>query len=659
MSLRYKLINLFLVAILILSAATALASDEIMPIDELERGMEGVGRTVVQGTEIEEFDVEILSIVEESGLNHDLILIETSGDLIEDTGGISSGMSGSPIYIDGQIIGAIGYGWQMADHKIGLVTPIESMFEILELDDVIEGEKELDLSTPLEIGDNTYDKLAFSRNSEEKEISEGTLLATPVETPLMVGGLSGRSKDMVGDMFSEHNMELAPFSGGGVSDLDEEIELKPGSAVAAQLVRGDIDVSAVGTMTYRDDDKILAFAHPFLSKGQVDYMLSSAYIHKMITSVRMPFKIGSPAQLEGSITQDRSAGIAGEIGQFPKVVTMEINVIDRNMGREEKFNLEIVQDEDFLNELSMAAALQAIDNTIDRRGRGTSKVNMEIFANNIEDNIISKENYFYSNSDIAAVSLMDYITLMNLITTNPYQDINLANIKLDIEVEESDRIALVEDIKLDKTEVEPGEKVGAEVFLQPYRDEIVSREVEIEIPEDIQPGSFDIVAFSGQEANYDRLYRSQYEEVEEDEKISSMSDLINLFEDQLKNNQLLVEMIPHYGHYENEGYPDDEAVESTDREEVEDIEESEEPEDPEEDPEEDSESQEEKLEEVEAYPSEEIEEPVFFEKVEDTNYVLEGRARQEIMIVNGENEFRNNIQDETEEEKDDEQSDNE
>ncbi len=654
MSLKHKLLRLLLVAILILAATTVRASDDIMPVDQVEDGMEGTGRTVVRGTEIEEFDVEILSIVEDPGLNHNLILIETSGDLMDGTGGISEGMSGSPIYVDDQLIGAIGYGWEMANHKIGLVTPIESMLEIFDLDDVMNDEKELDLSEPLEIGDNAYNKLEFSHDHEQ-EIDDETLLATPVETPLMVGGLSGRSKDMVGDIFSEYNMDLTPFSGGGgsVDDLEDEVDLKPGSAVAAQLVRGDIDVSAVGTMTYRDDDKILAFAHPFLSQGKADYMLSSAYIHEMITSERMPFKIGSPIGLEGAITQDRSAGIAGEIGQFPKVVTMEVNVIDRNIGRERKFNLEIVQNEEFLNELSMAAALQAIDNTIDRRGSGTSKVNMEIFANNLDENIISKENYFYSDGDIAAVSLMDYITLMGLITANPYKDINLANIKLDIEVEESDRIALVEEIKLDETEAVPGEKIEGEIFLQPYRDEIVSEEIEVKIPEDVKPGSFDVVAFSGQEANYDRVYRREYEEVEEDE-IASMSDVVGLFEEQLKNNQLLVEMIPHYGHHEDEGPPVDQELEKTGREEAEEVEDPEDPEGSEDSEEPEDLEEIEDSEEVEAYPEEEVEEPAFFEKLKDTGYVLEGRARQEIKIVNEEDELRENDHPDSEADKDDE-----
>ncbi len=620
MRFKYKLINLLVVASLVLVSNFVIASDEILPTDQLESGMEGIGKTVIRGTEIEEFDVEVLSIVDEPGLNHDLILIETSGEVIEETGGISSGMSGSPIYIDDQLIGAIGYGWQMADHKIGLVTPIESMLEIFEFDDLIE--EEIDLSTPLEIGNNTYDKLEFSYDSEE-DVGEQTLLFTPVETPLMVSGLSGRSMDMVDDMFAEHNVELAPFSGGGVSNLEDDIDLQPGSAVAAQLVRGDIDISAVGTMTYRDDDKILAFAHPFLSQGESEYMLSSAYIHQMITSVNMPFKIGSPAQLRGTVTQDRAAGIAGRIDQFPKIVTMEINVIDRNIGRERSFHLEIIQNEDFLDELSIVAALQAIDNTIDRRGQGISKVNMEILANNIEENIISKENYFYSDNDIAAASLLDYITFINLITNNPYQEINLANIKLDIEVEDSNRIALVEDIQLSQEEAVAGEVVEAEIFLQPYRSEVISKEVEIQIPENVKPGTFDIVAFSGQEANYDRLYRMQYEE-EEQSEINSMSDIINLFEEQLKNNQLLVEMIPHYGHYENEGFGPDSLEEEARSEEQEAEEENQE--------EGEVEEQEESPEEIEA------EEPIFFEKIENTNYILEGRAMEDIMIVNEEDE---------------------
>ncbi len=155
MRIRAKIV-VVLVVLLALSTVTAAesgTSTEIMPLSDVRSGMSGVGRTVLRGREIQEFDVEVISVLEDGNMGQSLILIKVSGDLIDQSGGIASGMSGSPIYIDGKLIGAIGYGWQMSDHRIGMVTPIEDMLNLFELDKIErEGEK-LDLKIPIRIGE--------------------------------------------------------------------------------------------------------------------------------------------------------------------------------------------------------------------------------------------------------------------------------------------------------------------------------------------------------------------------------------------------------------------------------------------------------------------------------------------------------------------------
>ncbi|MCK8816378.1 SpoIVB peptidase S55 [Natroniella sulfidigena] len=601
-----------LVLLCLLVANVALATEqEIMPLTDIESGMQGVGRTVLRGTEIEEFDVEIISMLDSSDLSQDLILVKTSGDVIERSGGIAAGMSGSPIYVDDKLIGAIGYGWQMADHKIGLVTPIESMLDLLELEtgdlDITE-DKEIALSTPLEIDDQQYEKIAFT-SDEQKAAKDNILVATPVNTPLLVSGLSGRAKDRLAEGLDDY--DLMPVSGGGLMEQKEnDIPFEPGSAMAVQLMRGDINVSAIGTLTYRDQDQILGLGHSFLSQGSANYLLSSAYIHQMITSIEMPFKIGSPAELKGVITQDRTAGVAGKVGSYPNIVPVKVNLNDQDLAKSDTYNLQIVQDEDLIEELAATALLQAIDSTIDRQGAGTAKVSWEAVGSQLPDGTFESTNLYYSGNDIAVAALSDFIQGLSLVMNNPFQQINLANIEVDIEIKEESKVALLEEVSLEQEQARPGEKVDLKVKLRPYRQEVIEKEIELKIPEDTPEGNLAINLLSGQEANFNLFYTEQPEEAKQSKanNIKSLEELIEIYQLQNKNNSLVIELqpLPDYSSAQ------DDEFDSIEKEEVD-------------------------LEEVESGEQESVQQVEvdhdLVEEVIETDYVLTGSLIKEIEII--------------------------
>ncbi|MCK8827775.1 SpoIVB peptidase S55 [Natroniella acetigena] len=600
-----------LVLLCLLLTSTVLATEqEIMGLAEIESGMEGVGKTVLRGTEIEEFEVEIISTLDSSDLNQDLILVKTSGDVIERTGGIAAGMSGSPIYIEDKLVGAIGYGWQMADHKIGLVTPIESMLDLLELgiDDEldIKEEKEIALSTPLEIDDQKYEQVLFTTGEEQKD-KTNTLVATPVNTPLLVSGLTGRAKDRLAEGLDDY--DLMPVVGGSLMEHEEELSFEPGSAMAVQLIRGDINVSAIGTLTYRDQDRILGLGHSFLGKGNANYLLSSAYIHQMITSIEMPFKIGSPADLKGVITQDRTAGVAGKLGDYPNIVPVKINLLDQDLNREVTYDLQIVQDENLIEQLAATALLQAIDSTIDRQGAGTARVSWEVVGSKLPDRVLESTNLYYSDSDIAVNALTDFIQGLSLLVSNPFEQVNFANIEVDVEVQEAPQIALLEEISLKQEQARPGEKVDLKVKLRPYRQEVIEKEIELKIPEDITEEKLLINVLSGQEANFNLFYtESEKTEGSTANNIKSLEELIEIYQLQNKNNSLVIELQPLLG------YPSvsDDEFDST-KEEKDDLEEI------------DSTEQEVAQEVEVAYD--------LVEEVIETDYVLTGSLVKEIEII--------------------------
>jgi len=578
----------------------AIAKTEIMSLSDIKPGMKGIGKTVLRGNKIEEFNVEVVSVLTDQP-GQDLILVKTSGPVIDRTGGIASGMSGSPVYIDGKLVGAVGYGWQLADHKIGMVTPIESMLDIFELEKKIKNKDVIDLKEPIKIGDRKYKRIYFTKNSQ-KVVDEQTMLATPVSTPLMVSGIKGRAKDRLAK--SLEGYDLVAVNGGGLSSVAEDTDLEPGSAVAVQLVRGDINVSAIGTVTYREGDRILAFGHPFLSKGSVNYLLSSAYIHQMVTSIKMPFKLGSPGELKGVISQDRTAGIAGRVNEFPNVVPLEVNIFDHDLNKKETYNLQIVQNEDLIEGLASSAVLQAIDSTMDRTGEGTAKVSIEILGNKLPEHIINLENLYYSPNDIAATSLSDFLQGLSLILHNPFTKVNLANIKFNIDIEKEAKVALIEEIKLDKEKAEPGEEIEAEITLRPYRDNLITKKVKLEIPEDVKEGKLEVHVFSGQEANLNRFAPQEEEKSSKSNLVKSLDELIEVYQKQNKNNQFVIELRPSYTPPSNI----DGSEEKVKNEEV----------------------KEEEAKEV----KETTEDPVeFAEKAVDTNYVLEGSLMKEIEIT--------------------------
>ena len=537
MDLRKSYGKILLIGLLILLlSSSAAAKPEIMPLEKIKPGMQGLGKTVIQGTKIEEFGVEIVSILKDQNQNQDLILVKTSGDVIDRTGGIASGMSGSPVYIQGKLIGAIGYGWQMANHKIGMVTPIEEMLNVFTLNQP-QGKKVM-LDSPIKIGGKKYTGVKFSA----QEVNEPqTLAAKPVQTPLVVNGLTGRAKKRLDNKLAQFDLKSVKSS--GLVAQQKEIPLKPGSAVAVQLVRGDINVSAIGTLTYLADNKLLAFGHPFLSKGSSNYLLSSAYIHQMITSIKMPFKLGSPAGLKGIITQDRSAGLAGKVGKYPNVIPLEIEVVDKNLGRTKTYNLQMINDEDLLAKLSSTALLQAIDTTIDRKGAGTAKVDLEIVSNDLPDNSLEWSNLYYSSNDIAANSLGDYVQTLGLLTNNLFKEINFANIKLRVEVSKKPRVALLEEVNLTKEEVKAGDKVEAEIKFRPYRKKVVTKNVSLQVPKDLDSNPLEFYVLSGQEANLEQLNSNQKSSSNfQTNNLQSLGELVKIYKDQKQNNQLVVQL---------------------------------------------------------------------------------------------------------------------
>ncbi|HNV71070.1 MAG TPA: SpoIVB peptidase S55 domain-containing protein, partial [Candidatus Ozemobacteraceae bacterium] len=342
--------------------ASAQAQSDILAIKDVKVGMKGIGKTVIRGRDIETFNVEVLGILSNNKINENLqingssILVRVSGKVIDEAGGIAAGMSGSPIFVNGKLIGGLSSGWVMTDHTVGLVTPIEEMLEIWDYPlsaSLPDKSKSLYWKTidgsAIQIGQHRFNGIHQVADEDEAiELARTNQDAVFVEVaaPVVVQGLYDRAASLLKRKLGGKNVEVVAGSPGAGSDtITGPGTIEPGCAIGIQLARGDVNLTTLGTLTYRDGKRILGFAHPFLKKGNAAFLMTGAHIHHSFSSVQMPFKVGAPTEMIGIITQDREKGVAGELGRFPTLIPVQIEVIDRDLKRNRTINYQVVQDE--------------------------------------------------------------------------------------------------------------------------------------------------------------------------------------------------------------------------------------------------------------------------------------------------------------------------
>src|SRR5690606_26444690 len=413
----------------------AAAEARFFSIEALEPGMRGTAKTVVRGTEVETFEVEFLGVLPQAGPSGDLILIRASGDVIDRTGGIAAGMSGSPVYIGDKLVGAIGYGFDFADHRIGMVTPIEDMLAVMKLIDAgaaAEGTGVLEArgeGTPQ--AHDVPRAAVLARNLAEAEalaaaLPEDVRVFVPLQTPVLASGFSARALSRLQQRLAPLN--LTPVQAGGTAVSVDNVKLEPGSAVGVQLMRGDMSLTAMGTVTYVENDRFVAFGHPFTNLGSVNFLTTGAYVHYVVPSVSIPFKIGSPTAPIGSIRQDRGAAIAGELGPLPYMVPVSVTVHDRDRGTSRTTEFSIVNDERLLVELAVAGALSALDRSLDRLGPGTARVVFQIRGEGMPRPLV-RDNMWYSQFDVAAAALIEFLEAMDLVVHNRFAPLTITRIQ--------------------------------------------------------------------------------------------------------------------------------------------------------------------------------------------------------------------------------------
>ncbi len=507
---RFCIAVLLMLAFLSGNAGPAFAQNvDILRLKDVKVGMKGFGKTVVLGRKIETFDVEVLGILANNKVNENVlingksILVKVSGEVIKRAGGIAAGMSGSPVYIDGRLMGGISSGWIMTDHTVGLVTPIEEMLEIWSYPDMAcAGTDSGNLirrwvpEAPLQLGGNPVSAILEAPFDIAHTISPvaGEAVFQQASVDVYIEGLYGRAADVLKSKLQKKNVIIARKGAlpgkeepDGISQEGSAETFEPGSALGIQLARGDINMTTLGTVTHRSGPRILALAHPFLKKGAVSFLLTGAYIHHSFSSVQMPFKIGAPTEMLGVITQDREKGLSGEIGRLPEMVPVQIDVFDKNLQINRSINYQIVRDPSVFVMVLESTLIQALEGVIDRAGPGTALMGVSLDCSNRkgEKYNFRRENMFYSRTDIVQALINEVTSLMDMVTESEHEEVMPTRLLLKIEVETRRRTLSIEKVEIKNSSVSSGGVLDVEVTLRPFREKKFVRKVKLPIPHDI------------------------------------------------------------------------------------------------------------------------------------------------------------------------------
>jgi hypothetical protein len=486
----------------------AVSDARLFPLEDVRAGMKGVGRSVFSGTETEEFGVEILGVLEGyPAPRQSAIIARLTGVNVEKTR-VFAGMSGSPVYIDGKLVGAVAFAFPFAQEPIAGITPIKQMIDIFERSSGSAAPHSVSLRTysfaKLASTDWTAElpKSSIATTSLLAPVSAGSPLLpfigqqmTPIATPVVFNGVTAEALARFAPQLQAGG--LMPVAGAGgssaITPLGKVTEktLLPGSSVTVQLVRGDFSLAAAGTVTWRDGDRVYAFGHPFLSLGVSDMPMSESSVVTVVSNLNNSFKLSTSGQMVGTISQDRSTGIYGQLGRAPKMIPVTVDV-QTSRDRTEKYTYEIVNDQ-FLTPLLLNITLYSTLGATER-GLGDSTISVSGTIDVKGQQPITLERRFSSNQAGAQAAGSVAMPVAALLSSG-FDNVEIGGIHVQITSSDERRAGTLERIALDRTEVARGETVEVQAFVRTDSGKQYVQRIPVEIPTDVPLGQ--LVLFVG------------------------------------------------------------------------------------------------------------------------------------------------------------------
>jgi hypothetical protein len=489
------------------TARTTPNTGQFLPLAQVKEGMRGTARTVFRGHEPEEFNVEILGVVPGAiGPKQDLIVGRISGGGADRTG-VFAGMSGSPVYVDGKLVGAISYAFPFSKEPICGITPIEQMISIFEHKPPQTGTTEPRAVSFGEIASTTFEP-AFPALSASNSVVSGIrdtsmLMAIagqsfqPIATPITFNGFRQEALNMFAPQLISAGL-LPVAAVGGASAITpmkkaDATTLVGGDSVSMQLTRGDYSLAAAGTVTYRDGEKIYAFGHPFLNLGSSDLPMSESHVVTVIPNLNNSFKLAVPDAMVGSMTQDRATGVYGSLGRAPGMIPVRIN-LNSSRGQAEAVTFEVARD-DFLTPLLLNISVY---NTLiaQERALGDATVSIEGRINVRGREPVRIERRFAGGQagQMASASVASPIAIL---MRSRFDDLDITGIELDLASSDGSKVAVLDRISVDRTRIKPGETVEVQAYARTNSGRVFVQRIPVTIPADTSPGAITITVGDG------------------------------------------------------------------------------------------------------------------------------------------------------------------
>jgi hypothetical protein len=492
---------------LLLAAGPAHALDTF-PLEDLRPGMTGVGRTVFEGSRIDEFKVTILGTLENAlGAKQSLIMARLEGGPLAETG-VIAGMSGSPVFIDGKLVGAVSYSFPFAKETIGGITPIASMIEATRTSApraasarfaplLREGvaARPLDREALVSALERPLQALGPSRETSASPLAVPAGGMTPLSLPLVFSGFESSAFAWARGVFSGLGFSPVMATGTGPTPEGPLPALQPGSAVGVSLVEGDLDLSVTGTVTCVDGDRVYAFGHPFYNLGPTRFPMKKAYVYSVFPSLYSSFKISATRDVVGTMDQDRFSAVAGRLGDPPRMIPVSVK-LDTSRGQVREYSFRIVEDELFSPVLAYVSLLSVLQGN--ERAYGTSTIRVDARVTLGDGRQVRVDDLFTEGQPSVQASALVAAPLAYLLT-NDFEPVSVEKLDVSVTSFETIQSATIHRAWLERSgPVRPGTTVPLRLQLRTYRGELVTDTIPVEIPESATPGSYSLLVADSQ-----------------------------------------------------------------------------------------------------------------------------------------------------------------
>jgi hypothetical protein len=458
---------------LLMMLATALgwAAPAIFPLKDVRAGQHGVGRTVFSGSKVEEFQVEILGVLENLGPKQSIILARLSGGPLAQTG-VMQGMSGSPVYINGRLAGAVALGFDLAKEPICGIRPIEEMLRV-----------------------EPDPKPARDAVAARGRFLSGDVRLQEIATPVSFAGFTASTLEHFAPQLRELGLDPRQgVSGGGRPNeaLGDPKKLEPGSMISVQLLSGDMNMGADGTITLIDGDKVYAFGHRLMAGGETEYPFARADVIALLPALNSSFKISQAKEWMGTITEDRNTAISGITGKRARMIPVEIKAGSNT------YRMSMIQDRVLTPLVAQMAVFSALDATERNIGSATFSVRGNI---NFEGGSVKVDNVYSGDVSVSTLASTGVATPLGYAMASGFDALRLKDLTLDIGIVDQRRQMQIADVVAPR-QVRPGEEIEITVVLSGNNAVETTRKVKYRVPAGAPNGTLYLTASDATSANF-------------------------------------------------------------------------------------------------------------------------------------------------------------